>query len=66
MGSGPYSDEELTILREVAERFRVPEESLLELVNLELGFHRMGRRRGLFPAMRSVVATVADRAREKS
>lgn len=62
MPSAPYSEEELAILHEVADRFGVPEGSLLELVNLELGFHRMGRRRGLFPAMRAVVADVAERA----
>jgi hypothetical protein len=62
--STPYSGEELAILKDVANRFNVPQESLLELVNLELGFHRMGRRRGLFPAMRAVVATVANRPKE--
>lgn len=65
-GISAYSEEELSILHEVAERFGVPEKSLLELVNLELGFHRMGRRRGLFPAMRAVIADVAASTREGS
>ena len=51
----PYTAEELAILERVAGAHQVSPERLLELVQLELGFYKMGRRRGLFPALRAVV-----------
>ena len=52
----PYTAEELAILERVARVHQVDADRLLELVQLELGFYKMGRRRGLFPALRAVVA----------
>lgn len=52
----PYTAEELAILERVAGVHQVKAERLLGLVQLELGFYKMGRRRGLFPALRAVVA----------
>lgn len=55
-----YTEKELAILRQVSAKNDVPEDALLDLVNLELAFHKMGRRRGLFPAIREVVSRVAQ------
>jgi hypothetical protein len=52
----PYTAEELAILERVARVHQVDADRLLGLVQLELGFYKMGRRRGLFPALRAVVA----------
>lgn len=57
-----YGREELDILERIADQHGVPAEAIVKLVELELGFHKMGRRRGLFPAMREVVAETATRA----
>ena len=61
----PYSDSELAILEKVAAQHNVPADALLELINLEMGFHAMGRRKGLFPALRSLISRLAaDQAEE--
>jgi len=58
----PYTDEERAVLEQVARDFGVPSEAVLEMIRLELAFHSMGRRRGLFPALRSVVRRLATDA----
>jgi hypothetical protein len=63
-GPGAYTGEELRILQKVSTRHGVPVEALLDLVNLEIGFHKMGRRRGLFPAIKEVVSQVAKEEQE--
>lgn len=63
----PYTEDELAVLERVASAHHVPREALVEMVRLELMFHSMGRRRGLFPALRNVVQSVAtsDRSAEE-
>jgi hypothetical protein len=56
-----YSDEEQVILEAVGHKYGVSPASILELIDLESTFHHMGRRRGLIPALREVVAAVAAR-----
>lgn len=62
-----YTESERRLLAEVAKERNVPVDVLEELVRLELSFHSKGRRRGLFPALRSAVSEVAERriAQEK-
>ncbi len=55
----PYSDEEIAILDSVSAKYGVPAHAVIELIGLEGTFHHMGRRRGLFPALRAIVADVA-------
>ena len=47
------------LLERIAREHDVPPEALLEMIDLELSFHRAGRRRGLFPKLREIVSRTA-------
>ena len=55
----PFADNELQLLSDLAEEHKLPPESILNMLRLEHGFYRSGRRRGLFPALREIVDLMA-------
>src|SRR4051794_40010314 len=56
---GMFSETELRLLREAAAEHGLSQASLHRLLELEASFQGMGRRRGLFPAMRQLVEELA-------
>jgi hypothetical protein len=55
-----YTNEELAILYEIAEKRGVPPEAVLRMIREENAYYEMGRRRGLFPALHQVINDVAE------
>lgn len=50
-----YSGDEARLLERISRTIGVSAADVVELIEVELAFHSMGKRRGLFPALRTVV-----------
>lgn len=56
---------DLPVLERVAQEHGVPADALVRMIELEASFHRSGRRRGLFPALREILSKAAAAGAER-
>lgn len=61
-----YTDEEKTLLEKICKKNNIPLSSIEQLVEQEADFHGMGRRKGLFPAIRRIVEEATDDRLQKA
>lgn len=61
-----YTDEEKTLLEEICKRKEIPFSAIEQLVEEEADFHGMGRRKGLFPAIRRIVEKATEERFKKA
>lgn len=56
-----YTDEEKKLLEEICEEKEVPFSAIEQLIEEESEFHGMGKRKGLFPAIRRIVEEATEK-----
>lgn len=61
-----YTEEEKTLLEEICKRKGIPFSAIEQLVEEEADFHGMGRRKGLFPAIRRIVEKATEERFKKA
>jgi len=61
-----YTDEEKKLLEKICKKNNIPLSSIEQLVEQEADFHGMGRRKGLFPAIRRIVEEATDDRLQKA
>jgi hypothetical protein len=60
MTSHTFTESEVLLLEDVASRHGLTADDILRLLDVEASFHGMGRRRGLVPKLRELVAEIAQ------
>jgi len=55
-----YTETEKKLLEDICEKKDVPFSALEQLIEEEADFHGMGRRKGLFPAIRRIVEKATE------
>lgn len=61
-----YTEEEKKLLENICKRKGVPLSALEQLIEEEADFHGMGRRKGLFPAIRRIVEKATEERLKKA
>lgn len=56
-----YTDEEKKLLEEICKEKEVPFSAIEQLIEEESEFHGMGKRKGLFPAIRRIVEEATEK-----
>ncbi len=60
-----YTEEERKLLEEICAVKEVPFSAIEQLIEEESDFHGMGRRKGLFPAIRRIVEEATEKRLRK-
>lgn len=56
-----YTDEERKLLEEICAKKEIPFSAIEQLIEEESEFHGMGKRKGLFPAIRRIVEEATEK-----
>jgi hypothetical protein len=56
-----YTDEEKKILEKICQKNNIPLSAIEQLIEQEAEFHGMGRRKGLFPAIKRIIEDATDK-----
>lgn len=56
-----YTEEERKLLEEICAKKEVPFSAIEQLIEEESEFHGMGKRKGLFPAIRRIVEEATEK-----
>ncbi|MCR4321118.1 MAG: hypothetical protein NUV74_12385 [Candidatus Brocadiaceae bacterium] len=60
-----YTEEEEKLLEEICKKKDIPFSAIEQLIEEESDFHGMGRRKGLFPAIRRIVEEATEKRLRK-
>lgn len=55
-----YTKDELILVHQLAESNGISGDHIISMIREEMSYHDMGKRRGLFPSLKAIIADMAE------